>query len=164
MITDREVMENVIRFVFCDFDNPEHQNGLCTLLNHYMSDPMGNHPPLNPQEQLRLIHDLKEHPTAEVLFITFNHRYVGMVTLFTNYSTFYLKPYLYIHDVVILNDLRGEGLGRALLNQVIEIAEQRGYCKLTLEVREDNAAAKQLYNKLGFKESEPIMHFWTKSL
>ncbi len=154
----------MIHFAFCDFDNQEHKHALCMLLNHYMSDPMGDHPPLSTQEQLRLVNDLKEHPTAEVLFVLHGNRYVGMATTFINYSTFNLKPYLYIHDVVILNESRGLGLGKELINKLIEISEQRGYCKLTLEVREDNASAKSLYSKLGFRECEPRMHFWTKKL
>ena len=154
----------MIHFTFCDFNNPVHTLALSTLLNHYMSDPMGDHPPLSTQEQTRLIKDLKEHPTAEVLFVIHDDRYVGMATTFTNYSTFNLKPYLYIHDVVILNETRGLGLGKELISKLIEISTQRGYCKLTLEVREDNVRAKSLYSKLGFQESEPMMHFWTKKL
>ncbi len=154
----------MIHFTFCDFNNPEHKHALCNLLNHYMSDPMGNYPPLNKEEQSRLLNDLKNHPTVEVLFVIHDDRYVGMATTFTNYSTFNLKPYLYIHDVVVLNESRGRGLGKKLVNKLIEISAQRGFCKLTLEVREDNVRAKSLYSKLGFQESEPLMHFWTKKL
>jgi ribosomal protein S18 acetylase RimI-like enzyme len=45
---------------------------------------------------------------------------------------------------------------------VIEKARELGYCKVTLEVRDDNRNAKELYQSLGFKDTEPKMHFWTK--
>lgn len=154
----------MVTFEFCDFDNPDHLNALVHLLNHYMEDPMGDHPPLNKLQQLRLVDGLNEHPTAEVLFILKDGHYAGMTTTFVNFSTFYVKPYLYIHDVVIHKDFRGEGLGKALIQKLIDTSAERDYCKLTLEVREDNPAARQVYSKLGFKECDPKMYFWTKTL
>jgi len=46
----------------------------------------------------------------------------------------------------------------------VEISLERDYCKITLEVREDNEAALALYRKMGFTECEPNMYFWTKTL
>lgn len=154
----------MIEFEWCDFSNPQHLEALVFLLNHYMEDPMGDHPTLNKLQQLRLVDGLNNHPTAEVLFAVKENEYVGMTTTFVNYSTFNLKPYLYIHDVVVLNKCRGEGIGRALINKLIETSKERNYCKLTLEVREDNPAALHLYQSLGFVDCEPKMYFWTKKL
>ena len=154
----------MITFEFCDFNNPNHLTALSSLLNHYMEDPMGDYPPLNKLQQLRLINDLNEHPTAEVLFVLKDDKIAGMTVCFVNYSTFKLKPYLYIHDVVVLKEYRGSGLGKALITRLIQISEERGYCKLTLEVREDNHNAQLLYQSLGFNECDPKMYFWTKTL
>jgi ribosomal protein S18 acetylase RimI-like enzyme len=156
--------KSMVSFEFCNFSIPEHRNAMTQLLNHYMEDPMGDHPPLNKLQQLRLVDDLSKHPTAEVLFLLYDNRYVGMATTFVNYSTFNLKPYLYIHDVVVLNDYRGKGLGKAIIAELIRISEERGYCKITLEVREDNPGAQRVYNSMGFEECEPRMLFWTKKL
>jgi ribosomal protein S18 acetylase RimI-like enzyme len=35
---------------------------------------------------------------------------------------------------------------------------------VNLEVREDNLSAKTLYQSLGFHDTKPAMHFWTKYL
>jgi ribosomal protein S18 acetylase RimI-like enzyme len=154
----------MVSFEFCDFYNPGHLNALVSLLNHYMEDPMGDHAPLNKLQQLKLVDGLNEHPTAEVLFVLSDGVFAGMATTFVNYSTFNLKPYLYIHDVVVLKDFRGKGLGKALINKLIDVSKERDYCKLTLEVREDNMHAQQLYNSLGFTECDPKMYFWTLKL
>lgn len=157
-------MEQELSFEFCDFENPEHLNALAALTNHYMEDPMGDFPPLNKLQQLRLVDGLSNHPSAIVLFAVVNGVAAGLATCFVSFSTFYVKPYLYIHDIVVLNEYRGQGVGKALMEKLISISEERKYCKVTLEVREDNVVAQSLYKSLGFDECEPRMLFWTKKL
>jgi len=50
------------------------------------------------------------------------------------------------------------------MERLVEISTERGYCKITLEVREDNTLAKGLYHSLGFDPCKPNMLFWTKKL
>ena len=54
--------------------------------------------------------------------------------------------------------------GIDLMEKLIELSIERGYCKITLEVREDNFQAQGLYYRLGFEECTPGMLFWTKKL
>jgi ribosomal protein S18 acetylase RimI-like enzyme len=154
----------MIEFEFCDFENPEHLKALAELTNHYMVDPMGDTEPLTKIQQLRLVDGLANHPTAEVLFAITDSKAVGLATCFVNFSTFKVKPYLYIHDVIVLDEYRGKGIGKALMQKLIEISVERKYCKVTLEVREDNLKAQSLYKSLGFDECEPKMLFWSLSL
>jgi len=158
------MIDDSITFEHCDLYNPVHKKAFLSLLNHYMTDPMGDYPPLNEQAQIKLIKSIKEHPTAEVLLMKKGDIYAGMATTFINFSTFKIKPYLYIHDVVVLDTFRGQGLGKAMIQELIRISEARNYCKLTLEVREDNPAAQHVYRSLGFEECEPRMLFWEKKL
>jgi len=154
--------ESMVEFEFCDFENPDHLKALAELTNHYIADPMGGAEPLNKLQQLRLVDGLANHPTAEVLFAITGTKAVGLATCFVNFSTFKIKSYLNIHDIIVLNEYRGKGIGKALMQKLIEISEERKYCKVTLEVREDNATAQALYKSLGFEECEPRMLFWTK--
>ena len=153
-----------ISFEFCDFENPEHLTALVDLLNHYITDPMGDSTPLNKLQQLRLVDGLANHPTALVLFVKWNDEIAGLATCFVNFSTFNVKPYLYIHDIVVNNNFRGKGLGKALMQRLEEVSKERGYCKITLEVRDDNRIAQNLYRSQGFEECKPNMFFWTKKL
>jgi len=153
-----------ITFEHCDYENPLHLEALVGLLNHYMTDPMGDALPLNKLKQLRLVDGLANHPSALVLFVLYNGEIVGLSTCFINFSTFNVKPYLYVHDVIVYDVFRGKGLGKALMVYLIELSRERDYCKITLEVREDNLQAQGLYHSLGFDECTPNMLFRTKKL
>ncbi|MDD3322795.1 MAG: GNAT family N-acetyltransferase [Paludibacter sp.] len=153
-----------ILFELCDFENPQHLKALAELTNHYMEDPMGGFPPLNKLDQLRLVNGLANHPTAEVHFAILDSTVVGLATCFVNFSTFYVKPYLYIHDIVVFKNYRGKGIGKALIEYLTVLCIEREFCKKTLEVREDNKVAKSLYKDIGFDECDPKMLFWTKKL
>lgn len=157
-------MNNLLTFEYCDWQNPLHASTFLELLNHYMKDPMGDYAPLDKEQQNQLLGELANHPTSEVLLMKQGDIFAGMATTFINFSTFKIKPYLYIHDVVVLDTFRGQGLGKALIQELIRISKERGYCKLTLEVREDNPAAQRVYKSLGFDECETRMYFWEKRL
>jgi len=55
-------------------------------------------------------------------------------------------------NIAVRKDLRGEGLGREFLEQVVDVARGRGVLSLYLEVRPSNAAAAHLYAQQGFEE------------
>ena len=153
-----------IRVELCDFDNREHTDKFTELLNHYMEDPMGDATPLDENQQAKLLKELSSNPKAFVLLLFYEDNIVGFSTLFELFSTFKVKPYLYIHDFVIYGDYRGKGLGHSLMDGVVDLAVQRDCCKITLEVRSDNPPAQKLYENCGFKPCEPDMYFWTKLL
>ena len=153
-----------ISFEFCDFENPGHLTALADLLNRYMADPMGDSPELNKLQQLRLVDGLANHPSGFVLFELSDGLIVGLATCFIYFSNFRLKPYLNIHDFFVHPGFRGQGLAKEMMQELISISQKRDYCKLTLEVRDDNHIAQKLYRRLGFEECKPNMLFWTKIL
>ena len=52
--------------------------------------------------------------------------------------------------MVVLEQFRGTGLNRRILDKIEAIAIEKGCCKLTLEVLSGNAAARASYEKFGF--------------
>jgi ribosomal-protein-alanine N-acetyltransferase len=56
-----------------------------------------------------------------------------------------------IHNLAVHPAYRRRGLGRALMQAVIEEAKSRRSTRVTLEVRKSNEAAQQLYQGLGFE-------------
>ncbi len=157
-------MDSLVSFCYCDFSNEAHCRRLAELINEYISDPMGGGVPLTPLQQLRMVDGLANHPSGFVLFLLVDGQIAGLTTCFVNFSTFRAKPYINIHDVIIEKDQRGKGYGRLLLQEVEKIARERKCCKITLEVREDNYKARNLYRETGFGDGVPPMLFWTKDI
>jgi ribosomal protein S18 acetylase RimI-like enzyme len=75
---------------------------------------------------------------------------VGLINCFEGFSTFKCKPLVNIHDVVVIDGYRGQGVSQRMMDKVEEIARQRGCCKLTLEVLEGNKPAQRAYLRYGF--------------
>ncbi len=57
----------------------------------------------------------------------------------------------HITNVAVLQEYRKQGIGNALIEEIIRIAEQREMIGITLEVRISNIAAQKLYTKYGFR-------------
>lgn len=150
--------------VACDYSRPEHRQALADLINTYIEDEMGGGKPLSKEEQLRLIDGLNKHPKAIVLLAEKDDLYCGLLVAFENFSTFSAMPMINIHDVIVLKAYRGKGIGRQLMNAIVENAGSKQCNRISLEVRKDNKVAQNLYGKLGFKETEPEMFYWRKML
>ncbi len=50
----------------------------------------------------------------------------------------------------VIKDYRGQGIGRALIEQALSLAKSRHLTRIELSVREDNEKALALYQKMGF--------------
>jgi ribosomal-protein-alanine N-acetyltransferase len=58
---------------------------------------------------------------------------------------------LHIHNLAVGPPVQGRGLGRRLLQLVLELGARRGAERAMLEVRQSNWAAQRLYRSLGFQ-------------
>lgn len=154
----------MLTFELCDFSNPDHLTSLADLIQEYMADDMGGHAPHNKLQQLRLVDGLATHPRSFVVFAILDDQVVGLATCFELFSTFEVKPFINIHDLIVSQSYRGQDIGRGLLTEVSRIAQEKKCCKVSLEVRTDNTLAQTLYRSLGFGEAEPDMLFWIKKL
>lgn len=59
----------------------------------------------------------------------------------------------YITNIAVVPSARRQGIARQMLQTLLEQAEKEGLSFVTLEVRQSNRAAIELYRKLGF---EPV--------
>ena len=131
-------------------DEPQHQEAILHLINAYARDPMGDGRDLPAAVRDRLIPGLQQHPTS-LVFLAFDDAIpVGVAVCFVGFSTFAARPLINIHDLAVMPDSRGRGIGRLLLERVEAKGRELGCCKLTLEVREDNHRAQRLYQRFGF--------------
>jgi ribosomal protein S18 acetylase RimI-like enzyme len=113
---------------------------------------VGGGQPLRSEVRERLIPALREQPNSLVLLAFADERPVGIAVCFFGLSTFQARPLLNIHDLAVIPEHRGKGIGRALLTEAEKHALDRGCCKLTLEVQEDNLTARTLYDRFGFAD------------
>lgn len=135
------------------------------LLDAYARDPMGGGASLSADVRARLPGDLHERTARGAALVLLARRggaggepggeALGVAVCFLGYSTFRARPLLNLHDLAVLPAARGKGIGLALLEAVAACARARDCCKVTLEVREDNAVARRLYARAGFVDSAP---------
>jgi GNAT superfamily N-acetyltransferase len=86
---------------------------------------------------------------AEALVAEHQGQLIGFALFFKNYSTFLTKPGLYLEDLFVQNAYRGQGIGKALLKAVAQIAQARGYGRLEWSVLDWNETAITFYQKMG---------------
>jgi ribosomal protein S18 acetylase RimI-like enzyme len=75
----------------------------------------------------------------------------------------------YLEELYVVPDLRGNGLGRALLEAAMETARTEGAEQMELGTSEDDVAARKLYESSGFINREggpdgPVMFFYEREL
>ena len=58
----------------------------------------------------------------------------------------------HVVTVAVLPEARRKGLGRALVHGLVVVAQEHGMALATLEVRQSNEAARELYRRYGFYE------------
>ena len=67
----------------------------------------------------------------------------------------------WIEDVVVDEDVRGQGVGRLLNERALEIAREAGARTVDLTSRPSREAANRLYKRLGFVERETNVYRFT---
>lgn len=98
--------------------------------------------------------DLQDHlfgekPFVEAIVATTPTQIVGFALFFYNYSTFLTKPGIYLEDLFVLPEYRGEGIGKALLTQVAQLAINRNCGRLEWSVLDWNEPAIGFYQRMG---------------
>ena len=86
---------------------------------------------------------------AECLIGSLDGKDHGMALFFTNFSTWEGIPGLFLEDLFVQVDARGQGLGLALLKQLARIALDRGYMRLDWNCLDWNKPSLDFYKSLG---------------
>jgi ribosomal protein S18 acetylase RimI-like enzyme len=80
-------------------------------------------------------------------------RIVGNVTVHRRYGE---KKGWFISNLAVHPDYRRRGIARGLVLAGVQMAQQKGAPRISLEVRADNTAARRLYEQLGFAEVDSV--------
>lgn len=134
-----------------DWQKDSDRAAMIMLLNHYAQTSWGAAAPL-PAETLAVLPERwSAHPGAFTLLAFHHSEPAGLANCLTSFSTFQARVRINIHDLVVHEQYQGLGLGRKLLDAVVEESRRRDACQVTLEVRHDNDRARGLYQRFGFK-------------
>ncbi len=90
-----------------------------------------------------------ERPAAEAVIAENADDALGFALFFHNFSTWTGKRGLYLEDLYVTPDARGQGVGGALLAHLAGIALDRGCARFEWSVLDWNADAIAFYRKVG---------------
>ncbi|MBS1910539.1 MAG: GNAT family N-acetyltransferase [Bacteroidetes bacterium] len=97
------------------------------------------------------------HPGAEAVIAEYDGQPAGFAIFFHNFSTFAGRKGIYLEDLFVLPELRGRGIGGALLRHLAALAVERGCARMEWAVLDWNEPAIGFYREMG---AEP-MDDWT---
>jgi GNAT superfamily N-acetyltransferase len=89
------------------------------------------------------------NPIYFCLIAEHDGRPAGFALYFFNYSTWTGKPGIYLEDLFVEPELRGLGIGKALLERVASIAVEKGSPRLQWAVLDWNTPAIEFYRAMG---------------
>ena len=97
---------------------------------------------------------LQEHlfgsrPYAEAILVECAEQAVGFALFLHNYSTFLTQPGIYLEDLFVLPEYRRQGIGKAILTYLANLAVERGCGRLEWSVLDWNEPAIAFYRRMG---------------
>ena len=85
---------------------------------------------------------------------------IGFTQLYPCFSSVSAQRSWILNDLYVSSELRGQGVGKALLNEARDFAVSTGAKGIALETSRDNLNAQKLYESLGYKqETEYFSYF-----
>ncbi|MGK5554271.1 N-acetyltransferase family protein [Actinomadura kijaniata] len=135
-----------------------------------------NATPEDVPEILRLIRDLAEYeralhevrateeqlndalfgPEPKVFALIAEHegRVVGFAVWFLTFSTWLGRHGIYLEDLYVDPEMRGQGYGKLLLAELARIADERGYGRVEWAVLKWNTPSIRFYESLGARPQD----------
>ena len=99
-----------------------------------------------------LLADVRDDSTGE-------WRSVGFAAWYVTFSTWTGQNGIWLEDLFVSPDVRGLGLGKALLARLAQIAVERGYKRVEWWVLRWNEPALGFYRRLGAEDLDEWVHY-----
>jgi GNAT superfamily N-acetyltransferase len=95
-------------------------------------------------------------PSEDGLLLGASHRgrLVGYACLYWHFSSIEACESVLMNDLYVVEEMRGQGVGRALIEATAEVARERGAPYVEWSTAPDNHTAQRLYDSTGAKRSE----------
>lgn len=138
--------------VVIDFAQAEDLEAMAELLAELFAQEHDFRP--DRARQLRGLRLILDNPASGRLFVLrVDGRVAAMANALITVSTAEGAPVVLLEDWVVGSADRGLGLGRRLLQHVIDWAGAAGMARITLLTDSDNERARAIYGKFGFRTS-----------
>ena len=98
----------------------------------------------NPPRMEALVADLPEASPSDSPL-----RLAGMALFYSTFSTFTGKPGLWLEDLYVRPNSRAQGIGKAFLMRILELARERNCARAEWSVLDWNESAIAFYQNLG---------------
>lgn len=142
----------MITFRETDMAAQRDQDSIVSLLNEFMG--VRGSMPDTPRIDPGIIQKLKNLGTAKIYLCEDDEKSVGIAVCFRGFSTYKQCELLNIHDFYMGEAYQGRGIGTLFLNFIEQEALRHKFCRITLEVYDENKNAVKLYTKCGFVGNE----------
>lgn len=73
---------------------------------------------------------------------------VGLVHFFPHAHSWYANPVCYLNDLFVSSEIRGGGIGRLLIDAVVDEARLQGWREVYWHTQNQNSVARGLYDKI----------------
>src|SRR5579871_308456 len=114
-------------------------------------------PPLTLERYLAFY--VRDHAPVHLILALRDDQVVGMIAWILTHELYSAQAGVYISDIAVRADARGEGVGRALMAAVTAWARANGAAKLGWDVWRRNDTAMRFYERLGAViDSEAVPH------
>lgn len=84
----------------------------------------------------------------------------GFALCLTHESTWLRAPECYLEDLFVDEGARGQGVGRALLDDLVALCKKNGWARLYWHTEENNATARKLYD--SYIKSDGLIRYRIK--
>jgi ribosomal protein S18 acetylase RimI-like enzyme len=153
-----------IKFREINYKNKNDKIVAVTMLNEFM-----NREKNNGEIEITIIEKIQNLGYAKIYFCEDANDVIGIAVCFKGFSTYKQRELLNIHDFYIRSNYQGKGIGKNFLDYIQDECKRNNYCRVTLEVYNDNINAIKLYKKCGFigstsKENDQIIYAMKKDL
>ncbi len=102
-------------------------------------------------------------PAFEGILAKLNSEAVGYLLYTFSYDTDRTMRVLYVLDLLVAEAVRGQGVGRALMDHARHLATARGAGELMWAVYKHNKGAEEFYKHLGAERLEDVFFMTLKS-
>lgn len=91
----------------------------------------------------------QDNPVAFCHVAEVDGQIVGIALWFLNYSTWLGKPGIYLEDLFVQPEYRGDGIGKGFMKTLAQLCTERGYERFQWWVLDWNKPSIEFYKSLG---------------